>query len=273
MMGTTHQYDYIIKVVQDVEPTCFEDAIGNENRENAMDEMAALDVNQTWELVPLPKGKKAIGCKWVYKVKHKVDGTIERYKARLVTKGYAQTYGIDYEETFAPVAKMATVRIVMAVLAAKGWFMHQMHVKNFFLQGKLQEEVYVEHPPSYEDYDLIIVGDDETKIEHGKGLFKKEFERKDLGELRYFLGLEVLVQQRAYGSLRDSMHLDMLFKYGMADCKPISMPLDVNTKLSAHDGDVLKDLTMYCRIVGSLIYLTIMRSDLSYTMGLQSQFM
>ncbi|MCO5552926.1 hypothetical protein L7F22_006445 [Adiantum nelumboides] len=117
----THHYDYMAKVVQDVEPTCFEDAIGNENWENAMDEeVATLDVNQTWELVPLPEDKKAIGCKWVYKVKLKADGTIERYKARLVAKGYAQTYDIDYEETFAPVAKIATVCIVIAVAAAKG---------------------------------------------------------------------------------------------------------------------------------------------------------
>ncbi|MCO5563971.1 hypothetical protein L7F22_017624 [Adiantum nelumboides] len=132
--------------------TCFEDAIGNKNWENAMDEeIVALDVNQTWELVPLPKGKKAIGCKWVYKVKHKADGTIERYKARLVAKGYAQTYGIDYEETFSPIAKMATVRTIIAVAIEKGWFMHQMNVKNAFLQGELQEEVYVEQPPGYED--------------------------------------------------------------------------------------------------------------------------
>ena len=113
--------------------------------------MAALDVNQTWELVPLPEGKKAIGCKWVYKVNHKADGTIERYKSRLVAKGYAQTYGIDYEETFAPVAKMSTVRTVIVVATTKGWFMHKMDVKNAFLQGELQEKVYVEQPPGYED--------------------------------------------------------------------------------------------------------------------------
>ena len=111
-----HYRAYMAKVVQDVEPTHFEDAVGNVHWDNAMDEeMAALDVNETWDLVPLPEGKKAIGCKWVYKVKHKADGSIERYKARLVAKGYAQTYGIDYEETFSHVAKMGTVRAVIAV--------------------------------------------------------------------------------------------------------------------------------------------------------------
>jgi len=127
-------------------PTSFDEAIGDEHWEKAMDEeMAALYGNGTWDLVPLPKDKKTIGCKWVYKVKHDSDGSISRYKARLVAKEYAQTHGIDYEETFAPVAKMATVRGVIAVAAAaKGWFLHQMDVKNAFLHGDLLEEVYMD---------------------------------------------------------------------------------------------------------------------------------
>jgi hypothetical protein len=108
------------------------------------EEMVALDANMTWELVPLPKGKKAIGCKWVYKMKHNSDGSINRYKARLEAKGYAQTHGIDYEETFAPVAKMATMRAVITVAASRGWLLHQMDVKNAFLHGELQEEVYLD---------------------------------------------------------------------------------------------------------------------------------
>ena len=121
--------------------------------------------------------------------------------------------------------------------------------------------------------DLIIVGDSAMEIDCVKVLLKQEFEMKDLGELRYFLGIEVIrtpkgiwLSQRQYG-------LDMLSKYGMADCKPISMPLDVNAKLSAQVGDVVEDVTMYRKIVGSLIYLTITRPDLSYTVGLESQFM
>jgi hypothetical protein len=115
------------------------------------EEMAALDANMTWELVPLHEGKKAIGCKWVYKMKHNLDGSISKYKVRLIAKGYAQTHGIDYEETFVPIAKMAIVRAVIEVAASRGWVLHQMDVKNAFLHNELQEEVYLDQPPGYED--------------------------------------------------------------------------------------------------------------------------
>ena len=107
---TAIHYAYMVKVLEVPEPTIFEDAMGNAEWESAMDEeMDALDGNKTWELVDLPTRKKPIGCKWVYKVKHNVDGSVSRHKARLVAKGYAQTYGIDFEETFGPLAKMATI--------------------------------------------------------------------------------------------------------------------------------------------------------------------
>jgi hypothetical protein len=103
-----------------------------------MDEkMVTLDANATWELIILPKEKKAIGCKWVYKVQHNANGFVSKFKARLVAKGYAQTYGIDYEETYSLVAKMTTVRVIIAMVAAKGWSLHQMDVKNVFLRGDL----------------------------------------------------------------------------------------------------------------------------------------
>jgi len=101
------------------------------------EEMAALDANATWELVALPKDKKAIRCKWVYKVKHNADGYVSRYKARLVAKSYAQTYSINYEETYSLIAKMTIVRAIIAMAATKGWSLHQMDVKNVFLHGDL----------------------------------------------------------------------------------------------------------------------------------------
>jgi hypothetical protein len=190
----------------------------------------------------------------VYKIKHNADGFVSRYKARLVAKGYAQTYGIDYEDTYSPVAKMTTIRAIIAMVATKGWSLHQMDVKNVFLHEDLQEEMYMEQPPGYVDQtclnlvcrlkkalyglkqaprawldkigqylvtsgfetsnanfslyvkktnhgtiviviyvdDLIITRDSDANIFDLKKLLKQKFEMKDLGELRYFLGIEVI---------------------------------------------------------------------------------
>lgn len=97
------------------------------------------------------KGKNVIGCKWVYKVKKKANGSIDRYKARLVAKGYKQRYGLDYEDTFNPMVKEATIRLVLSFAVSKGWSLRQLYVQNTFLHGILEEEVYMLQPSGYED--------------------------------------------------------------------------------------------------------------------------
>jgi hypothetical protein len=109
-------------------------------------ELDALAKNHTWSLVDLPAHIKPIGSKWVYKIKHKADGSIERYKARLVAKGYNQVEGIDYFDTFSPVAKLTTVRVLIALASINNWFLHQLDVNNAFLHGELQEDVYMQVP-------------------------------------------------------------------------------------------------------------------------------
>src|SRR6266487_759367 len=133
-------------------PTSLSEALSDRKWKQAMDlEMEALDKNNTWELVSLPNGKKPVGCKWVYTVKYKADGSIERYKARLVAKGFTQTYGIDYSETFAPVAKMNTVRVILSLAANYNRNLQQFDVKNAFLHGELEEEIYMDVPPGYRE--------------------------------------------------------------------------------------------------------------------------
>ena len=109
-------------------------------------EMDALTDNGTCDLVRSPAGKKAIGCHWVFTVKVNPDRSIARLKAHLVAKGYAHTYGMDYFDTFSPVAKMASVRLFISLTATYNWDLHQLDIKNVFLHGDLQEKVYIEQP-------------------------------------------------------------------------------------------------------------------------------
>ncbi|PKA63925.1 Retrovirus-related Pol polyprotein from transposon TNT 1-94 [Apostasia shenzhenica] len=115
------------------------------------EEIQALENNDTWSLTELPHGKNPVGCKWIFTVKYKADGSVERFKARLVAKGFTQSYGIDYQETFAPVAKLNTVRVLLSLAVNQDWPIYQLDVKNAFLNGDLDEEVYMTIPPGLEN--------------------------------------------------------------------------------------------------------------------------
>jgi histone deacetylase 1/2 len=217
------------------------------------DEYDALLRNHTWHLVPYKKGANLIDCKWVFKIKRKSDGTIDRYKGRLVAKGYKQRYGLDYEDTFSPVVKIATIRLVLSIAVSRAWPMRQLDVQNAFLHGVLEEEIYMRQPPGFESNshpgfvckldkaiyglkqaprawysrlssklvdlgfkasksdmslfiysrgnivifmliyvgDIIVTGNSMDAILALLRDLKQDFALKDLGDLHYFLGIEV----------------------------------------------------------------------------------
>ena len=126
------------------EPTSYRDAMAQPEWQLAMaEEIAALERTGTWDLVSPPPGVRPITCKWVYKIKTRSDGSLERYKARLVARGFQQEHRRDYDETFAPVAHMTTVRTLLAVASIRNWSVSQLDVQNAFLNGELREEVYM----------------------------------------------------------------------------------------------------------------------------------
>lgn len=152
------EYSGVCLVAAD-EPTGVEAALAEDCWKKAMEaELAAIRENHTWEPSRLPAGQHAIGLKWVFKVKKDPAGNIVKHKARLVAKGYAQRQGIDFDEVYAPVARIETVRLILALAAHGGWQVHHMDVKSAFLNGKLKEEVYVSQPPGF------MIGDNQHQV-------------------------------------------------------------------------------------------------------------
>lgn len=300
------------------------------------EEILALEKNHTWRLTELPPEKKAVGCRWIFTVKHKADGSIERLKARLVAKGYTQSYGIDYQETFAPVAKLNTVRILLSLAVNCDWDLHQLDVKNAFLNGDLEEEVYMEIPPGFEttqnsnkvcrlqkalyglkqsprawfgrfnkfivklgykqcqsDHtmfvkfrtkekiailivyvdDIILTGNDKEELVELKGHMAKEFEIKDLGPLRYFLGMEVARSRKGIVISQRKYVMDLLSDTGMTGSKPADTPIDAYNKIGTATNSAHVDRGRYQRLVGRLIYLAHTRPDIGFSVSVVSQHM
>jgi hypothetical protein len=130
------------------------------------EEIEAVERNNTWELVDLPHGHQPIGLKWVYKLKKNEAGEVIKHKARLVARGFVQQAGIDFDEVFAPVARMESIRLLLALAAQEGWPIHHMDVKSAFLNGELKEEVYVKQPPGF-----VVTGEEGKVLRLRKALY------------------------------------------------------------------------------------------------------
>ncbi|KAK1698883.1 hypothetical protein QYE76_015580 [Lolium multiflorum] len=144
--------DFIVYLVDDT-PTTISEALASPDadywKEAVQSEMDSILANGTWELTEHPYGCKPVGCKWVFKKKLRADGTIEKYKARLVAKGYTQKEGEDFFDTYSPVARLTTIRVLLSLAASHDLLVHQMDVKTAFLNGELDEEIYVEQPDGF----------------------------------------------------------------------------------------------------------------------------
>jgi histone deacetylase 1/2 len=320
------------------EPYNLIEALADQNWRQAMEEeYNALIENKTWHLVPPSSNKNLIDCKWVYRIKKKVDGSIDRYKARLVAKGFEQRYGIDYEDTFSPIVKIATIRIVLSLSVSRGWSLQQLDVKNAFLHGVLEEEVYMKQPPGFENPhaphyickldkalyglkqaprawysrlssklcelgfipskadtslflfknsgitmflliyvdDIIVTGSSDRAITTLLQELNKYFSIKDLGDLHYFLGIEVKKIKNGLLLTQEKYATDILGRVGMHNCKSAPTTLYSSEQLSLTDGTPLgsEDSTQFMSIVGALQYLTLTRPDLAFSVNKVCQYL
>ncbi|WVZ16876.1 hypothetical protein V8G54_009858 [Vigna mungo] len=325
----------VLSISSTTEPRTYKEASKIPQWTQAMqDELKALGVNNTWIITDLPLGKTAIGCRWIYKIKHKHDGSIDRFKARLVAKGYTQLEGLDYLETFAPVAKLTTLRLLLAIAASNKWILKQLDVNNAFLHGDLHEEVYMQPPPGlpihkpnqvcklqrslyglkqagrqwydklstfllsnnyirsnadhslflkhdtchtttifiYVD-DIVLSGNNAIEIQHITTSLDNLFHIKNLGDLTYFLGLEVARNSSGIHLSQRKYILDLLTEAGMLNCAPMPTPMAHSSQLSSQ-GDLLndEDASSYRRLIGRLIYLTNTRPDITFFVNNLSQF-
>ncbi|GJS40666.1 retrovirus-related pol polyprotein from transposon TNT 1-94 [Tanacetum coccineum] len=207
---------------ENTENITFEEAIRSEKWKEAMDEeINAIERNKTWEMAQLPKGHKPIGVKWVYKKKMNVEGEVHRYKARLVAKGYRQKVGIDYDEIFAPVARMETIILLVSLAAQNSWKIYQMDVKSAFLNGVLDEVVYIEQPPGY-----AKVGEENKVLKLKKALYGlKQAPRAWNTRIDSFLKKMrqetsgIFISQEAYAK-------EILKKSKMENSNPVAIPME-----------------------------------------------
>ncbi|RVW44406.1 Retrovirus-related Pol polyprotein from transposon RE1 [Vitis vinifera] len=310
MRGITKKKTILdLSAIKVSEPSTLKQAFKDPNWTKAMEmEITALHRNHTWDLVEQPPNVNVIGCKWVCKLKHKPDGSIERYKARLVAKGYNQTHGLDYFETFSPVVKAATICIILTVALSFKWEIRQLDVHNAFLNGELEEQVYMSQPPGYFDTQFP-----NRVCRLKKGLYglkqapRAWFQRLSSALLQWGFNMSrtdssmflhfgkattlivlvyvddilitgssstqissLIAKLDSVFALRD---LDLLHRTEMFDTKPANTPGAIGKNLSKFDGDPMADVTHYRSVVGALQYVTLTRPDIAFAVNKACQFM
>nr|GEU84055.1 putative RNA-directed DNA polymerase, eukaryota, reverse transcriptase zinc-binding domain protein [Tanacetum cinerariifolium] len=231
-------------------PRSYREAFNDVNWQSAMrDEYNALIKNSTWTLIPRPPDVNVVRCMWLFHHKYLADGTLSRYKARLVANGSTQLEVIDVNETFSPVVKPETIHTVLSLATSRHWSVHQLDVKNAILHGDLSETVYMHQP-----LDLLhrIISS-----------LHQEFAMTDLGSLTYFLGISVTRDSSVMFLSQKKYAAEILERAGMVNCNPSRTPADIESKLGTI-GDVVFDPTLYQSLAGSLQYLTFTRPDISY---------
>ncbi|CAL2255491.1 unnamed protein product [Prunus armeniaca] len=235
-----------------IEPENFAEASKDKAWQKAMKiamkiNMEMIEKNETWELVDRPSDKPIISVKWVYKTKLNLDGSIQKHKARLVVKGYAQKPGIDFNETFAPVPRLDTIRTLIALAAQKGWKLYQLDVKFAFKNGVLKEEVYVDQPDGF-------------VITH----YEDKAPRARYEEINsYLISCGYVRSTSSNGELIAEFKIEMIR----------STPLVTSEKLCKDDGSEPVDENEYRQIVGSLLYLIAARPDIMFAASLLARFM
>ncbi|GJV51971.1 ribonuclease H-like domain-containing protein [Tanacetum coccineum] len=251
-------------------PKYYRDAFNDLNWQNAMrDEYNALIKNNTWVLVPRTADTKIVRCMWLFRHKYLADGTLSRYKARLVANGSTQLEGVNINETLSLVVKPGTIQIVLSLVVSRHWPIHQLDVKNAFLHGDLSETVYMHQPPGFWDSthpnhgmdiaylllyvdDIVLTASSETLLQQIIGTLHQEFSMTDLGSLNYFLGIFVTRDSTGMFLSQRQNVVEILEQAGMVGCNSSRTPVDTESKLGV-DGDPVSDPTFY-RSLGTLDY-------------------
>ncbi|KAH9750253.1 hypothetical protein KPL71_013814 [Citrus sinensis] len=321
--------------ISQIEPKSFTDAENDESWIMAMqEELNQFERNNVWELVPNPKHQSIIGTKWVFRNKMDESGVVVRKKARLVAQGYNQEEGIDFDETFAPVARLESIRMLLAYACHKDFILYQMDVESAFLNGYIMEEVYVKQPPGFEnekfpDYvyklskalyglkqaprawydrlkkflldndfsmgkadttlfvkhknqdilivqiyvdDIIFGSTNELLCKDFSSRMSQEFEMSMMGELKYFLGLQIKQNEEGIFINQAKYVKDLLKRFGYDNGTTKSTPMSTTIKLDKDEKGKEVDIKTYRGMIGSLLYLTASRPDIMFSVYLCARF-